>query len=973
MTPSPTPTFVPQNATEAQQLQLLNHIQSNTLTNTDGLLAFISLGLPLPMSWKLNIYTFLTTLPLPELSPMWITVIVAVGPILTITLLYFLVRYGLQFIRFLVPFILSKFAKHLYEKKFLELTFPHDTDKSAYATKQLYTLIHTLARQKKVFESLLKQKTTFSLEIVSTKKYGIRYIMAVPPKNADVIKRSLISYLPGIKTREIEDYLKNDDDNKDLSEAEFAVGIADIKLAEHFALPLQKQKVEDEHDLISYLTGGMTKLKEGETIVFQIVTTPILTSIHGDVIGKISKLRFAMQKSLPLAPLVQQNDLQKFAALPVISIFVFFLKIGWKLFSFICMFAWSMILAFMDSSGKSVPFLMTPEINIPKDLLNPYEIELKTVVKEKIEQQLFESSIRILVMTRDREEFVMRMSGLTAAFGPLTSTYQSLVSKGTVLPNSIALKHRLTQLKTRVLSTNTPFNPNPILSASEISELYHFPFANSSRTEDMVKLHSKELPAPLSLKGDDNLDVIFAKNTYGDSDTAIGLTREERRRHMYILGATGTGKSTMMLSMINEDLKHGEGLAVVDPHGELAEDILSCIPKDRIKDVIYFNPDDLEYPIGLNLMELTPGLSTNDQLREKEFIAESIISLFRKVFGDGLQGNPHRIEYILRNTIHTAFTLPNPTLFTIYDLLNDPDFRKESLKHITDKRLLKFWKNEFGRAGNWQEVKMISPVTARIGRFLFSPSAKRILEQDKSTINFDQIMDTGKIFICNLSKGRLGEDTAQVLGITILNKIQLAALKRARTRSAERRDFYLYVDEFQHFATNSFVGMLSEARKYKLNVVIAEQSTSQQNDTNLVNVILANVGTVAMFKSANPDDEDRILPQFAPYVKKGEILNLPAYRFYIKIGALHPEEPFSGTTIPVEIKRDDKRLERIIQESQKRYASIYQNKEKEEVANKLNIEKKIPKQVKKIEAKKSSSKRYTKPTSRGIPDQTTVQ
>ncbi|MDE2026898.1 MAG: type IV secretion system DNA-binding domain-containing protein, partial [Patescibacteria group bacterium] len=337
------------------------------------------------------------------------------------------------------------------------------------------------------------------------------------------------------------------------------------------------------------------------------------------------------------------------------------------------------------------------------------------------------------------------------------------------------------------------------------------------------------------------------------------LTEEERRRHMYIIGATGTGKSTLLLSMMIQDMQQKRGLAVLDPHGELAETVLQYIPENRKDDLIYFNPDDLEYPIGINVMELTPGLSENDALREKEFIAESVISLFRKVFASDIKGNPHRIEYILRNTIHTAFTVQHPTLFTIFELLNNPDFQKIVVPKLQDENLKNFWKYELKKAGEYQRVKMVSPITARIGRFLFSPSAKRILEQPTSTINFDDILN-GKIFVCNLAKGKLGEDTSQVLGIMLLNKLQLASLKRTRIAANKRKDFYLYVDEFQNFATRSFVNMLSESRKYRLNLTIAEQSTSQQEEKDLVHIILANVGTIVCFKTANPQDEKLILP-----------------------------------------------------------------------------------------------------------------
>jgi hypothetical protein len=339
---------------------------------------------------------------------------------------------------------------------------------------------------------------------------------------------------------------------------------------------------------------------------------------------------------------------------------------------------------------------------------------------------------------------------------------------------------------------------------------------------------------------------------------------------------------------------------------------------------VYFNPFDIAYPIGINLLETTPGLSNDEKLLEQEFITESVVSLFRKVFSEGSSGHPHRIEYILRNTIHTAFTVEDPTLFTIFDLLNDPAYQKEVVSKLSDEHLLNFWKHEFGKAGDYQKVKMVSPVTARIGRFLFSPSAKRVLEQKKSTVNFDELLDSNKIIICNLAKGNIGEDTCEVMGVMLLNKLQLALLKRARSEQSERKKFYLYVDEFQNFATPSFVQMLSESRKYGLHLTIAEQSTSQQNDRNMVHTILANVGNVATFRSANPQDEDLLLRQFSPYVQRGDITNLPAFNFYMKTSALQPEEPFSGETLVPAVSRDQAKRESIIQSSRDLYSHPYE-------------------------------------------------
>jgi len=265
-------------------------------------------------------------------------------------------------------------------------------------------------------------------------------------------------------------------------------------------------------------------------------------------------------------------------------------------------------------------------------------------------------------------------------------------------------------------------------------------------------------------------------------------------------------------------------------------------------------------------------------------------------------------------------TLEDPTLFTIFKLLNNAKYRRTIVKNLEDQNLKDFWDNELGKAGEFQRVKMAAGITAKIGRFLFSASARRMLEQPKSTINFEDILASQKIVICNFSKGLLGEDTSALFGTTMLAKLQTAALRRARMTQDERLPHYLYVDEFQNFATMSFVQMLSEARKYKLFLTMAEQSTSQQDQQRLVDIILANVGTVVCFRSGSPSDERLMLPLFSPYIQQGEIANLPAYSFYARIAAVHAQEPMSGITIVIRETGSDAAAKSVIQSSQQLYA-----------------------------------------------------
>lgn len=830
-------------------------------------------------------------------------------PFATFALLVIIILYLLRKI-----YLLREMLKNLYV--LLELTPPASTQKSAYTTQQFFSLLHNIGSQRTIIDKLLGRKVLFSFEIVSTREKGIRYIIKTTPQEANNIERLVVSYLPYVRIQRIDEYLPDKLSHKQGKVIEF-------KLSRHFAFPLQKQNVLYQHDPVAYITGMMTKLLPDELLSFQIVLSPTKRRET----NKLSKMILRNEDVLRHLDRIQVPGYLD----PVAFIFTFISKlinilgnqIQWALAELTRDTNKISNNAYQAYSYQSQPL---PNPAKPARVLSIFEQEVIKSVQEKIDQSLFETTLRFLVVVKGKKNQKERVRGFVSSLAVFNvPKYQSFNKKHN-FPAMIFDRIRRLTFQNRLLSLI--FNSSPsVLSVSEIADLYHFPFAKVTQTENIVKVHSKELPAPLSLKDNPGLDVIFAKNTYGGSETLIGLTKEERVRHMYIIGATGTGKSTMLLSMIAQDLKNGKGICVVDPHGDLAEAAINCIPEDRIKDLVYFNPFDITYPIGVNLLELTPGLEGDEALIEKEFIAESVISLFRKVFSDAWSGHPHRIEYILRNTIHTAFTLENPTLFTIFELLNNPPFQKKAIQGLQDEHLKNFWKYEFGKAGDYQKVKMVAPVTARIGRFLFSPSARRILEQARSTINFDDILDTGKILICNLSKGNIGEDTSEVMGIMILNKIQLAALRRVRKEQKDRENFYLYVDEFQNFATPSFVQMLSEARKYGLNLTMAEQSTSQQKDKNLVQIVLANTGTVVTFRSANPADEEILLPQFRPYVEQGEITNLPSFHFYIKMAALHPEEPFSGVTVPVTIEPDKEKRERFIQSSRELYATEYKEKQ----------------------------------------------
>jgi hypothetical protein len=540
--------------------------------------------------------------------------------------------------------------------------------------------------------------------------------------------------------------------------------------------------------------------------------------------------------------------------------------------------------------------------------------DIVAATTHKKHQPQIHSSIRILIRSLSDERLEQRTKGIRSALSAYSyEGYQSLTPRIDVL--SAIRRYRLFAFENRLPAL---YGRNAcLLASSELAALYHFPYGTASQTQDLQVGRPVALPVPLSIKGQGNVDLLLGDNHYRGRKTPIGLTEAERQRHIYVVGGTGNGKSTLLKYAFVQDMKAGKGVAILDPHGDLADDLLGYVPEERIDDVIYFNPSDLRHPIGLNLLELTSGLTGDELLHEKDIVTESIVSMFRKIFSSG-DASGHRIEYVLRNAVQTALTLENPTLFTVYDLLNDAEYRKKMTKHLDNKDLKLFW-TEFNRAGSYQQVSMAAGITAKIGRFLFSATARRILEQPTSSINFDKLMDEGKILICNVSKGQLGEDTSELFGIMLLAKLQLAALRRASQPIKERRPFYVYVDEFQNFATPSFVQLLSEARKYGLFLTMAEQSTSQQSDRRMIDIVFANVGTVIAFRTSSEQDEQLLQPLLSPFVEPGTLRHLPAYTFLVRIAAVISQQPFSCQTVLMDGPGDDMLAKIVVQASRMKY------------------------------------------------------
>lgn len=414
---------------------------------------------------------------------------------------------------------------------------------------------------------------------------------------------------------------------------------------------------------------------------------------------------------------------------------------------------------------------------------------------------------------------------------------------------------------------------------------------------------------------DSDKDVVyFARTNYRNSRRLFGIKRKDRRQHMYVVGKTGTGKSALLFNMISQDIANGEGVCVVDPHGELVEGILKMIPEERIDDVIYFNPADTEYHIGFNILELPDP-------KYKHLVASGLMGIFTKIWSGVWSA---RMEYILNNAILALLDNPGSTLLGVPRLLVDKEYRQKIIANVTDPVVKAFWINEYEQWKDQFRNEAIAPIQNKVGQFLSTSIIRNVVGQSKSTIDIFELMNSGKIFLVNVSKGRIGEDNSSLLGAMIITKLQLAAMERVRIPEEERVDFYLYVDEFQNFATDSFASILSEARKYRLNLILAHQYIGQlitDVSTKVRDAVFGNVGTIISFRIGAADAEF-LEKEFEPEVTAQDLVNLPNYSIYLRLMVDGITcRPFSATTLPpFKIKSLETTEERIIRNSQKRYA-----------------------------------------------------
>ena len=527
----------------------------------------------------------------------------------------------------------------------------------------------------------------------------------------------------------------------------------------------------------------------------------------------------------------------------------------------------------------------------------------KNIIIEKISYPGFKTSIR-LVSNANKY-----LTELCSAFGVFNRADANHFSAFHHSPFSFYSKQKI--IADASFRNVTGCN---ILNTLELATLWHLPSEKIKTTgiawgTKVLSEPPENLPNAITTKEDERKDVnFFGKTVFKNKDTIFGIKNIDRRRHIWSIGKTGTGKSTLIANMAVDDLKKDRGLAVIDPHGDLCDIILNYIPKHRINDVIYFNPADSSYPVVINPLEVT-------NKEEAELVVSGIVSIFNKIFG--FSWGP-RLEYVLRNSLSTLAQVPNSTLKDVPLILTNKAFRTKVEMELKDEVLKNFWVNEFDKMPEKLQQEAISPILNKVGQFVASPLIRSVIGQPKSSIKLDDVMNNGKILLANLSQGRLGEDNAALLGAMLITKFQLAAMHRVALKEEDRRDFYLYVDEFQNFATGSFIKIMSEARKYRLDIMLANQYMAQIPEE-VTRAILGNAGTIMTF-AVGANDADILNKEFAEVFSSQDLINLGKYQIAAKMtidGQV--TRPFVATTLPLPISSNQNR-EKVIAASRQRWA-----------------------------------------------------
>jgi hypothetical protein len=725
---------------------------------------------------------------------------------------------------------IDNIEEDLEDRVILKILVPHANTSTPQQAAEMFSSLHGVLGKRR------QSYVHMSFEIYAT-SFGIQFCIVGPRRYKTFIESQIYAHYPFAEISEVSDYVTGISTSN-------AVGITTMvavgELEKDSVYPL-KTFVDIQTDSMATLTACMSNVEEFGVVGVQVLIRPIDADwqrIGAEYVRNLQQGGSAKKG---------KDILKDFVG--VLS------KIYDGIFSI------------RHLKIKGIP-----------DATSSSQDEIAAIEK-KCSQEGFAVKLRILSSAKGKAAASQRLQNCINVFSQFGSYHLNNLTFHT--SNDTSLPRMLTAYKTRSLELET----EDILGVDEIATLYHFPNATvSTNAIDWLKAKRAEPPVGLPSTG----TLIIGKTNFRDFSKEFGIKKEDRLKHMYILGKTGSGKSTLLKNMIIQDIYNGEGVGVIDPHGDLVEELLDYIPQERLKDVVLVDPSDREFPISINIFD-------NPDPRQQEYIALSILEVFKKYFDSW---GP-RLEYVLHNTILSLMYMPGSTMLGIERMLTDEAYRKTVLSYVHDPLLHRFWYEEFEYMGRHSRlmIETIAPIQNKVGRFLSSTTIRNIVGQKNSSINFDDILENKKILLCNLSEGKLGEECASLLGSLIVTKLEACVMARAAQLESHRKDFYLYVDEFQIFATSSFMKILSEARKYHCGLIVAHQYISQLQDE-VKNAVFGNVGTMISFILGSADAQV-LEKEFLPVFSATDLISLEKFHIYLKEvidGVI--SKPFSADTLP---------------------------------------------------------------------------
>ncbi len=738
------------------------------------------------------------------------------------------------------------------ETKFttLRIDVPKNNDKAPLAAEQMFASIHGIYSEGAPFQERL------SFEIVARDKF-IQFYVHMPLEIKDFVEGQIYAQYPAVEIQEVPDYIRNVDADK----INFAT--CELEMTKPDVYPI-KLFSDFEVDPISGITSVMSKLGAGEEVWLQLVIRPVGDEWQEKGNKIIEAVRAGKTGAKPGLVTVALMNTAKFAKM----VFLQAIKPGSE---------------FPEEAKKEIKLAGTVE-------------EALKSVEYKIVKLGFETKLRLVSVSNDPASARIKCQNVAAAFKQYNTTNLNGFKIREIIANN---KEAFQAFAERDFST-----AGYILNISELASIFHLPHQTVA-TPNIVWSGSKKGEPPANLPTRENTAdkelTVVGETNFRNTYKLFGIRKDDRRRHVYMVGKSGTGKSTLIENMAIDDVVENRGLIIVDPHGELAEKVLACIPDDRVNDVVVFDPSDRAHPIAFNLLE-----HVDDDF--KGMVASGFVGIFKKIFGDSW--GP-RLEHILRNTVLALLDYPESTMLDIPRMLTDSHFRDKVVERVKDAVIKEFWINEFAQYDSKFRTEAVSPILNKVGQFLSTATIRNIVGQPYSKINIREVMDQEKIMIVNLSRGKIGEDNSALLGAMMITKIQLAAMSRADVTVDKRPDTYLYVDEFQNFATDSFATILSEARKYNLCLTMAHQYVEQMPEE-VRSAVFGNAGTLVSFR-VGASDADLLVKEYEPIFEANDLVNLDKYHIYIKLlidGISAPA--FSARTLPP-IQRLSGNAEKVIE------------------------------------------------------------